>query len=100
MDIMNVDAVNLVYEADVPSAPSGPSAKKNTVLAAIIGFVAVVGIYVVTFLLDDTIRTEEDVEKHLGLPTLGVIPVSDDFVATQGTGTRKIMSKTSSGRKK
>lgn len=98
--IMNVDAVNLVYEADVPAAPSGPSAKKNTLLAAIVGFVAVVGVFVVIYLLDDTIRTEEDVEKYLGLPTLGVLPVSSDFVTSQGIGTKKNLAKTGSGRKK
>ena len=100
MEIMNVDAVNLVYEADVPNKPSGPSVKKNTLLAAIIGFAAVVGVFVVIYLLDDTIRTEEDVEKHLGLATLGVIPASNDFLAAQGGNLKKSVSKASLGRKK
>lgn len=100
LEIMNVDAVNLVYEADVPREPSGPSAKLNTFMAAIIGFVAVVGVFVAIYLLDDTIRTEEDVEKHLGLATLGVIPASNDFLAAQGGNLKKNLSKTNSVRKK
>ena len=100
-DIMSVDAVNLVYEAEVPQSPSGPSVRNNSLIAAMIGFVAVVGILVVIFLLDDTIRTEEDVEKHLGLATLGAIPVSADFVAMQsGSTKKKSVSKANSGRKK
>lgn len=100
-DIMNVDAVNLVYEAEVPTSPSGPSVKKNTLLAAIMGFVAVIGVFVVIFLLDDTIRTEEDVEKYLGLGTLGVIPASEDFLTTQSKGSKKsTFLKASSGKKK
>ena len=77
--IMDVDAVNVVYEAEVPEKASGPSTMKNTALAAIVGLVIAVGVYTVIYLVDDTIRTEEDVERYLGLSTLGVIPVSDEF---------------------
>lgn len=77
--IMDVDMVNVVYEADVPENPSGPSTMKNTALAAVVGLVIAIGVYVVIYLLDDTIRTEEDVERYLGLSTLGVIPVSEEF---------------------
>lgn len=75
-EIMAVDAVKLVYVAETPMEPSGPSTMRNTALAGILGLVIVVGIYAVIFILDDTIRTEEDVTRHLGLSTLGVIPVS------------------------
>lgn len=76
MKIMDVNAVKTVYEAEVPKVPSGPSAMRNTAIAGILGLVLIVGIYTVIFILDDTIRTEEDVTKYLGLGTLGVIPVS------------------------
>ena len=90
-EIMDVDAVNVVYTAEVPSGPSSPSVMKNTVIAAILGLVAVVGVYVVIFLLDDTIRTEEDVERYLGLSTVGVIPLSNEL---------NVMSKYSGNKKK
>lgn len=80
-DIMGVDAVNLVYEAEVPQHKSGPSLTMNTLIAAVIGFAAVVAVLVIIYLLDDTIRTEEDVERHLGLSVLGVIPVSLEMEA-------------------
>ena len=75
-EIMAVDAVKLVYVAETPMEPSGPNTMRNTALAGILGLVIVVGIYAVIFILDDTIRAEEDVTRHLGLSTLGVIPVS------------------------
>lgn len=78
-EIMDVDAVKLVYEADVPKNPSSPNVMLNTLLAAALGFIAVVGICVVRYVLDDTIRTEEDVERYLGLSTLGIIPISSDM---------------------
>lgn len=80
-EIMDVDAVKLVYEADVPTKPSSPNVPKFTILAAGIGFVLMLAIYSLQFVLDDTIRTEEDVEKHLGISTFGVIPISSDMGA-------------------
>lgn len=83
-EIMAVDAVNLVYEASVPTSPTSPNVMKNTVLVAILGAIAVTFIFAIVFILDDAIRTEEDVERYLGLNTLGVIPVSSDL-ATAGS---------------
>lgn len=84
-ELMNLDAVKLVYAADVPSEPSSPSVKLNVLLAALLGAVLVVGIYVLVYIFDDTIRTEEDVERYLGVGTLGVIPMA----AGLSTGTAK-----------
>lgn len=73
-EIMEVDAVKLVYEAEIPGAPSSPNVTGDTLQAAIIGLVAVLAVLSVIYFLDDTIRTEEDVEKWLGLSVIGVIP--------------------------
>jgi len=82
-DITDADAVNLVYEADVPKAPSAPSAMKNTALAAILGAVAAIGILTVLYIMDDTIRTEEDVERYLNISVIGVMPISSDLGTVQ-----------------
>ena len=92
--IMDVDAVKLVYEADVPQSPSGPNVRRNTVIAAALGLVAAVGVFAVMFVLDDTIRTEEDVERYLGLSTMGVIPMSEELI----TGAAKTNNRSSVGR--
>ena len=41
--------------------------------------IASLGVLVVIHLKDDTIRTEEDVERYLGLSVLGVIPMSEEI---------------------
>lgn len=94
-EIMDVDAVNLVYEAEVPAGKSGPSLMKNTVIAAAAGFVLAVGILVVMYLLDDTIRTDEDVDHYLGLATLGVIPASEELEASGNLSVGRSQRKTS-----
>ncbi len=97
--IMDVDAVNLVYEAEVPQKKSGPSVTRNTMIAAMLGLIFAAGIFVMIYLLDDTIRTEEDVERHLGLSVLGVIPLSSEMSNMamisdfEGKGNRKRASK-------
>ena len=76
---VDADAVKTVYEADVPRHPSSPNVGRNTLLAALLGAFAVVAAYAVVFILDDTIRTEEDVERYLGLSVLGLIPESQEL---------------------
>lgn len=89
-EIMDVDAVHLIYAAEVPTSPSSPNTKTNVLLAALLGLVVVVGVYMLIFILDDTIRTEEDVERYLGLSVLGVIPDSSDInTNTENTVTTK-----------
>lgn len=51
-----------------------PSRTKNTLIGALAGFVASSAIVVALYIIKDTITTEEDVEKKLGLPVLGVLP--------------------------
>lgn len=87
--IMAVDAVNLVYEAKVPEKPSSPGAMRYALIAAVLGFVAAVGILGILFVLDDTIRTEEDVERYLGISTLGVIPMSVELNAPVHRSSRR-----------
>ena len=91
-NVIAVQAVNVVDEANLPTSPSEPSVMKFTVLGAGAGFVLVCGILLVIFLLDDTIKTTEDVEKYLGLSTLAMIPVIQDAI-----GADKRSSSSSSG---
>ena len=70
-----VDAVNLVYEAEVPGKPSAPNVGQYTLMAAVIGLIVVLAVLVVVYVLDDTIRTEEDVTRYLNLSVMGVIPL-------------------------
>ncbi len=85
-EIMDVDAVNLVYEAEVPAGKSGPNMTQNMIIAAVLGVVLAIGVLVVVYMLDDTIRTDEDVTRFLGLDTLGVIPMSKELETMINTG--------------
>jgi len=88
-EIMDVEAVQLVYEAEVPENPSSPNVMKNTVIAAALGLIGAAGILVVIRIMDDTIRTEEDVDRWLGLSVLGIIPISAELNAMSGVQNNK-----------
>lgn len=78
-DLMDVDAVNLVYAAEIPDKPFGPNTMLNTLLAAGFGLIVMLAVLVLVFVLDDTIRTEEDVERYLGLSVMGTIPENEEM---------------------
>lgn len=90
--VMVLDAVNVASIANYPDRKSGPSVKKWTAIAGAIGALFVISIIVIRFLLDDTIKTSEDVEKYLELSTLGMIPEIE--VAEPKKGSKKKTIKT------
>ncbi len=82
--VMDIEAVNIVDEANLPSKPSKPSVMKWTVVAMCIGMFGSMAVIFLQYMLDDTITTTEDVENHLKLSTLAMIPLMDE-----GNGKRK-----------
>lgn len=74
-NVMDIEAVNVVDTANLPLEKSAPSVFKWTVIGGLIGMFLVTAIVMVWYLLDDTIKTSDDVEKYLGLSTLALIPL-------------------------
>lgn len=84
-NVMDIDAVNVVETANMPTERSGPNCLLWTLAGGAVGVLLVCAVILVQYLLDDTIKNTEDVEKHLGLSTLALIPVSEG----EETGNRK-----------
>ncbi|MCC2255209.1 protein-tyrosine kinase [Ruminococcus sp. CLA-AA-H200] len=76
-DIMEIDAVNTIEMANLPENPSSPSVMRNTAIGGLLGIVLAAGILVLIFILDDTIKTPDDVENYLGLNVLTSIPIQE-----------------------
>ena len=73
-DIMEMVPPKLIEEGEVPILKSSPSNTKNALIGGFIGAVLVCGFITVNVILNDTIRTEEDVTKYLGLSVLASVP--------------------------
>ena len=73
-EITGMQAIKIYEEAAVPENPSSPSLKKNCALGLLAGIVLAMAVITVLYLMDDTIKTEDDIEKYLGMTTLAVLP--------------------------
>ena len=76
-EVMEIQAANVETEANLPKSPSGPSAKKWAMIGALLGIFSCAAILVIQYLLDDSIKNAEDVERYLGLSTLAMIPIAE-----------------------
>ena len=73
-EIMETETPNVVEDAVVPTQKSSPSNTRNAALGALLGLVLTCGITAMQMILNDTIQTEEDVERYLDLTVLASVP--------------------------
>lgn len=78
VSVMDIQAVNVVDEANLPTAPSAPNVLRWTAIGFLLGAFLCMAVVLIQFLLDDTIKTSDDIEKYLGLSTLGMIPIREN----------------------
>ncbi|WP_353949001.1 Wzz/FepE/Etk N-terminal domain-containing protein [Sporolactobacillus sp. Y61] len=73
--VMNVDNVSILAPATVGGSadPVKPKPMINLAVAFVVGLMVSVGLAFLLEYLDNTIKTEEDIEQVLGLPVLGAI---------------------------
>lgn len=75
-NVMDIDAVNVVETANIPDQKSSPNISKNGVIGGFLGVLLSVAIILIAYIFNDTIKTQEDVERYLGLSMLGTIPLT------------------------
>lgn len=73
-EIMKCDAPSVFEKARVPENPSSPSVKKNTMLGGLAFAVLYCAYLIVKFLMDDTFKTPEDINKMFGVQPIAIIP--------------------------
>lgn len=76
--VMDTEEPTIVDEGYAPPDPSSPNTMKNTIIGGLIGAFLAAGITIVLHLMDDTIKTSEDIEKYLNISTLGLIPIESN----------------------
>jgi len=73
VDLSRAGSVSVVEPAVVPANPVKPQVLLNVILGLIGGLVVAGGLVVVMEYLDDTVKSEQDVERLSGLTTLGLV---------------------------
>ena len=77
-NVMDIDAINVAETANVPIEKSGPSVARWTVISGLLGAVIIAFFAILEYLLDDTIKSNDDVERYLGLSTLALVPMTTE----------------------
>lgn len=95
-DKMEVVPPKIIENAEVPTAQTSPSMSKNVMLGALAGLVLAAGVVILMNIMDDSIRSEDDIEKYLKIPTLASIPDRKDYIS----GKKKKKSKRKRKRRK
>ena len=93
----NNDASNIriVEEAIIPKWPLLQNKFRNIMMGFIFGLAAGIGLVLFFEYLDRSLRTEEDVQKYIGVPVLSVVPEAGN--KTAGNNAKKKFGKRNSG---
>ena len=86
-DIMKIEQVNVIEEGSISEQPAVDTVQKWTLIGLALGIVLSCAVIIVRSMLDDTVKTTEDVEKYFNLSTLAVIPISEGM--DDGVGKNK-----------
>ncbi|NMG17061.1 GumC family protein [Aromatoleum bremense] len=84
---VGVNNVSVVDKAEVPLQPFKPKTLLNALIAALLGLFGGIGLALLFEHLDDTIKDGESMERLLGLPVLGLVPL----IKRAGDATRELV---------
>ncbi|MGE5587645.1 MAG: GumC family protein [Clostridia bacterium] len=73
-EAMNVSDVYVIDGATVPETPTKPRKLLNTAIAAFLGLFVAVGVAFLIEYVDTSFKSQEEVERLLDLPVLGMVP--------------------------
>lgn len=77
-DTLEITPPKIIEEGEVAATKTGPNLAKNTIIGFLVGLVLVCAVIVVLELLNDSIQSEDDVERYLSIPVLASLPVKSD----------------------
>lgn len=93
-ELYKIDNVHIVDLAEVKTIPSNVNHTKTIIIFGIIGFVLAAGYIFILFILDNSIKSQEDIEKSMNIPVLANIPIyGEDNIKARTNGKNKKKAK-------
>lgn len=83
-ELSQVNNVRVLDDALDPGDPIRPRVKLNLALAIIVGLLGGIGLAFLLEALDTSVKTQEDIEKGLGLAFLGIMPTFGSASGVRG----------------
>lgn len=93
-EIMEMVPPKLIEEGVVATEQSSPNVRKNILLGGFVALFLVCAVISIRTIMDDAIKTEEDVSKYLNLPVLATLPI------VHGKTPKNVKSRATKERKK
>jgi polysaccharide biosynthesis transport protein len=72
--VMSSSNLRIIDRAEVPLFPVSPKIKLNIMAAAVLSLMLGVGVVLFFDLMDNTLKTPDEVVRYLGIPVLGTVP--------------------------
>ena len=79
-DKMEVVPPKVIEEGQIPTYKDGPNVKKNALIGLLAGFAISGGLVCLLAMMNDTIKTEDDIARYLGISTLATVPDRKDYI--------------------
>lgn len=77
-EMMKIDDIKMLDKAETPRSPVRPKVLLNILIALFAGLMLSMGIVFLIEYLDNTVRTENDIEKYIAVTVLASIPYIDE----------------------
>lgn len=74
LQIVGVENIRILDQPLLPEIPVSPNKYLNAAIGCLLGFLIAMFIILITFIYDDTIKGEDDIEKLIGVSVIGDIP--------------------------
>lgn len=78
---MEVIPPKIIEQGEIPTYKNGPNLKKNIFVGFAAGIAISCGLVVFFALMNDSIKTEDDITRYLGIPTLATVPDRKDYIS-------------------
>ncbi len=75
---LQLSNIRIMQYAEIPALPVGPGRVRGIAMAGFLGLLMGMALVYILDYLDNTIRSQEDVEKYIKLPYLGHVPSVKD----------------------
>ena len=77
-EIMEQDPPKIIEYGEVPTQKTAPSNSRNGMLGALLAMLCVMGLLTVNVVMNDTVKTEDDIRRAIGSSVLAVVPMHSD----------------------
>jgi capsular polysaccharide biosynthesis protein len=71
--VLNYDDIELLKEAEANPFPINNNSFRSVIISMLVGLVISVGVLLILNTLDDSIKSEQDIEENFGIPVIGKI---------------------------